>query len=205
MKILALSPHTDDCEIGCGGSLYKHYALGHEIRHIAFSMAVKSIPPGFTKDATRKEVFEASRVIGATDVQIHDFPVRDFPAYRQEILELMTAINKEFGPDIVFLPSTFDTHQDHQVITQEGFRAFKYSTILGYEIPWNNLQFSTQAFVVLYKDQIDKKIKAVDTYESQKIRLFGGSDFIRTLATFRGNQIHTDYAEAFEVIRWIVR
>lgn len=205
MKILALSPHTDDCEIGCGGSIAKHSGNGHEIYHVAFSKAVKSIPDGFSSDSTEREVRQASDILGATNLQIYNFPVRDFPAYRQEILEIMTQINNEFSPDLVLLPSTFDTHQDHQVVTAEGFRAFKYCSILGYEIPWNNLKFVTSSFVLLSNAHLRKKIQAVEAYMSQKIKMYGGTTCIETLAAFRGNQIHSRYAEAFEVIRWIIK
>ena len=75
--------------------------------------------------------------------------MRTFPVHRQDILELLIALWEEWSPDIVFQPSLHDVHQDHQVIAAEGLRAFKRTTILGYEIPWNNFDFAYQAYVSL--------------------------------------------------------
>ena len=69
--------------------------------------------------------------------------------HRQDILELLVALWEEWRPDAVFQPSLHDIHQDHQVVAAEGLRAFKRTTILGYEIPWNNFDFAYQAYVSL--------------------------------------------------------
>jgi hypothetical protein len=58
------------------------------------------------------------------------------------------------------MPSLHDIHQDHLCIGVEGVRAFKQISILGYELPWNNLTFNTQLFVFLDEKHIDKKIEA---------------------------------------------
>ena len=90
---------------------------------------------------------EATTEIGipADCLTVHDFDVRTFPDHRQAILELLIEIWNDWQPDCVFQPSLHDVHQDHQTIAQEGLRAFKRTTILGYEIPWNNFDFSYQA------------------------------------------------------------
>ena len=73
---------------------------------------------------------------------VHDFDVRTFPERRQDILELLVALWEEWQPDVVFQPSLHDVHQDHRTVAEEGLRAFKRTTILGYEIPWNNFDFA---------------------------------------------------------------
>ena len=80
---------------------------------------------------------------------MHDFDVRTFPERRQDILELLVALWEEWRPDVVFQPSHHDVHQDHQTIAQEGLRAFKRTTIFGYEVPWNNFDFSYGAYIAL--------------------------------------------------------
>ena len=82
----------------------------------------------------------------------------------------MIQLGKQFTPDIVFLPSFNDTHQDHNTIAHEGFRAFKKTTMLAYEVPWNNLQFRTNCFVVLEEEHLQLKMKALNKYKSQKHR-----------------------------------
>jgi LmbE family N-acetylglucosaminyl deacetylase len=116
----------------------------------------------------------------------------------------MIELSRRFQPDMVFLPSANDTHQDHQVIAQEGFRAFKRTTMLGYEVPWNNLDFRTSCFIELTEVQLNIKTSSVQMYESQKHRDYASPEFIQSLALTRGVQIGKRYAEAFEVVRWII-
>jgi len=207
MIIICLAPHTDDGEIGMGGSINKFIEEGNEVYYIAFSTAEKSLPQRFSKDSTRKEVVKATGILGIKpdNLVILNFEVRTFSKYRQEILEIMIEMNKKIKPDIVFLPSSTDTHQDHSTIQEEGFRAFKKCSILGYEVPWNNLNFTTNSFIFLKKENIQKKIDSLSCYLSQKVKNNNGLEIIKPLAKVRGLQIGTEYAEAFEVIRWIIK
>ena len=116
----------------------------------------------------------------------------------------MITLNEEIQPDLVFLPSKDDTHQDHKVISDEGFRAFKKTSILGYEIPWNNLTFNTNAFCLLEKKHVDKKIESLREYISQMNRSYINEELILSLAKTRGGQIGHKYAETFEAIRLIL-
>ena len=203
--VLILAPHTDDGEFGCGGSIVKLIARGYRVVYVAFSAAEQSVLPQFPRDILRHEVVEATRTLGIkeSDCLVLDFAVRKFPELRQEILEKMVLLNKEYHPDIVFLPSMQDTHQDHLVIAQEGFRAFKKTTMFGYEVPWNNLNFITTCFYVLDETQLQTKIKALQCYRSQQHRSYVTEEFIRSLAITRGTQISQRYAEVFEVVRLI--
>lgn len=206
MRILILAPHTDDGEFGCGGSVARFVSEGHEVHYVAFSAAEKSVPAGFDSDILRKEVVGATGVLGIPreNLRVLNFEVRDFPVHRQEILEVMVRLQADLAPDMVFLPSTADTHQDHQTVSAEGFRAFKKTSILGYELPWNNLTFTTNAFILLSEQHVERKIQALAQYRSQVGRSYATGDYVRNLANVRGTQIQTRYAEAFEGIRWIM-
>ena len=205
-KILVLSPHTDDGELGCGGSIAKLVEEGKEVYYVALSACEKSVPEGYPPDILKKEVKKAIRVLGIenSNLLLFDFEVREFPLLRQKILDTLIEIREEISPDTVFTPSSFDTHQDHRVTREETLRAFKKCTILGYEQPWNNITFDTTAFIRLEERHIIKKVEALNCYESQKDRAYLNEEFIRSLARTRGVQINSDYAEAFEVIRWII-
>lgn len=206
-KVLILAPHTDDGEFGCGGSITKFIEEGTQIFYVAFSAAEKSVPKGMPSDILRTEVKNATGLLGIKEKNLFvlKYPVREFPKYRQDILENMIKFNQEIQPDLVMLPSTFDTHQDHQVVMQEGFRAFKKTTMLGYEIAWNNLTFNTNAFIFLEKRHIDAKINSLKCYISQLGRSYVTEELVRSLAITRGAQIGTTYAETFEVIRWVIK
>jgi LmbE family N-acetylglucosaminyl deacetylase len=132
---------------------------------------------------------------------VHDFDVRTFPERRQDILELLVAQWEDFRPDVVFQPSVHDVHQDHQTVAQEGLRAFKRTTVLGYEIPWNNFDFSYGCYVALEERHVEKKVAAVSCYASQQHRRYADGDYIWHLARVHGTNVNRDYAEVFQVYR----
>ncbi len=204
--VLILAPHTDDGELGCGGTIAKLCREGSKVIYVAFSTCRRSLPEGWEPDTLEKEVKKAVLILGVqtSDLILFDYDVRKFKDSRQQILEDMIKLRQKFNPDLVFVPSPSDIHQDHQVISEEGLRAFKSTTILGYEMPWNNVSFNTQAFMKLRKQDVDKKVEALMEYHSQKHRAYLNKNFIFSLATVRGVQIGTDYAESFEVIRSIL-
>ena len=205
-RILVLAPHTDDGEFGCGGSVTRFIDEGKEVYYVAFSTAEESVPDPWPKDILKVEVKEATSRLGILpdNLIIFRYKVRELSYHRQEILEELVRIKKDIRPDLVFLPSSNDLHQDHSTVSVEGIRAFKDTAILGYEIPWNNIEFHTEAFISLSEENIDRKVFALDAYNSQKGRSYANEEFVRSLARMRGVQIGVRYAEAFEVIRWII-
>jgi hypothetical protein len=71
-------------------------------------------------------------------------------------------------------------------------------------MPWNNIVFETRCFVELQERHLALKIAALNKYASQQHRAYLSADFIRGLAITRGTQFESNYAEAFEVVRWIL-
>src|ERR687883_2068218 len=135
-RVLVLAPHTDDGEFGAGGTMARLVEEGADVRYVAFSIATRSLPEGYAADTLAREVREATAELGIPEalLTVHDFEVRTFPEHRQEILELLVELWEEWKPEVVFQPSLNDVHQDHQVVAAEGLRAFKRTTVLGYEI-----------------------------------------------------------------------
>ncbi|MEJ1928880.1 PIG-L deacetylase family protein [Nostoc sp. NIES-2111] len=204
-RVLVLAPHTDDGELGCGGTIARYCREGREVYYVAFSICTRSLPEGLAPDTLAKEVAAATKVLGipSENLILYDYDVRRFKEFRQEILEEMVKIGRQLKPDLVFVPSPTDIHQDHQVISEEGLRAFKNTTVLGYEMPWNNLSFNTRSFSILSDEDVTTKVEALKEYKSQAHRSYINENFIRSLATTRGVQIGATWAEAFEVIRFI--
>ena len=202
-RALVLAPHTDDGEFGCGGTMARLVEDGVDVRYVAFSIATKSLPEGFPPDTLASEVREATAELGIAEgnLDVHDFEVRTFPARRQDILEILISLWEEWSPDVVFQPSLHDVHQDHQAVAAEGLRAFKRTTILGYEIPWNNFDFAYQAYVALEERHIERKVAALAMYASQQHRRYADPDYIRNLARLHGTNVSRGYAECFQVYR----
>lgn len=204
-NVLVLAPHTDDGELGAGGTIAKLIEADATVYYAAFSTAEKSVPEGFPKDILKTEVKNATFKLGikSNNLLIYNYEVRKLNYVRQEILEELINLRRQINPDLVLLPSLNDIHQDHSTVAQEGLRAFKQTTILGYELIWNNLTFSTSCFVKLNKEHIEKKCRALKEYKSQQHRDYISEEFVKSLAKTRGVQIGSEYAEAFEVIRLI--
>src|SRR4026208_1996186 len=169
----------------------------------AFSIATRSLPPGFEPNTLAREVREATGELGITEdhLTVHDFDIRTFPDRRQDILELLVELWEEWRPDVVFQPSHHDVHQDHQTIAQEGLRAFKRTTIFGYEVPWNNFDFSYGAYVSLEKRHVERKVAALARYASQQHRRYADPEYIWNLARVHGGNVNRAHAECFQVYR----
>ena len=204
-RVLVLAPHTDDGELGCGGTISRMVEEGREVYYAAFSTAAESVPPPFPPNILEKEVREGTKVLGipAANLLVYKYRVRHLPDMRQEILEELVRMKREIDPATVFLPSAQDLHQDHQTIHIEGLRAFKTVTVLGYELPWNNLSFDYRHFCVLTREHVQTKVAALRCYQSQQHRPYTQEDFIWSWARTRGGQIMVEYAEAFDVLRWV--
>ena len=204
--VYVLAPHTDDGELGAGATISKLIEEGADVYYFAFSTAETSVPDGFPKDILKTEVINATKKLGIKkeNVIIYNYEVRKLNYARQEILEDLMKYKRKLKPDLVLMPSLNDIHQDHSTIAQEGLRAFKNCTILGYELIWNNLTFDTTSFIKLDKKHIQAKCDALKEYKSQGDRDYMSEEFIYSLARTRGVQIGTKYAESFEVVRWVM-
>lgn len=203
MKIIVFAPHTDDIELGCGATLSRYIKEGAEVKYISFSICEEWVPKEFPADILFTEATNAAKSLGVKEENIHIYRFRATELWkiRDKIFDIMFAINKSFVPDMVFCHSKKDLHQDHSCVAIECERVFKSSTILGYEMPWNNIEFKSNCHIKISKIDIENKIKALNFYESQKHKNYVDEDFIWSLAKVRGVQIKEKYAESFEVIR----
>lgn len=205
-KVLVLAPHTDDGELGCGGTIARLIREGHEVHYVAFCSCDESLPEGLAKGTLRAEVIRATRVLGIPEerVSVLDFPVRYLAQHRQDVLQKMVELNRQLAPDVIFCPTRDDLHQDHGVVAMEALRAFKARTILGYEMPWNNITFDANFLVRLEETDVELKVAALAEYESQRHRPYITGRFVRGLSHSRGVTIGQEYAEAFTLYRGVL-
>jgi LmbE family N-acetylglucosaminyl deacetylase len=204
--ILVLAPHTDDGELGCGGSIARLCQLGYSVVYYAFCSCDESLPKGFEQGTLKRELFKATNVLGISseNIFVDNFAVRRLSYFRQEVLECLYRLSREIDPQIVFCPTRDDLHQDHAVVASEAQRAFKDKTILGYEMPWNNIIFNANYIIRLEEQHIELKINALKQYTSQAQRAYLDEKFIRSLAQMRGVTVNAVYAEAFTLYRAVL-
>ena len=205
-RILLLSPHTDDGELGCGATVSKLIRQGKEVHYAAFSACEQSVRPEFPKDILIHEVKEATAELGiaAENLRLYRYEVRTFNYRRQEILDDLIRLREELKPDTVLMPCLHDIHQDHKTMAEEALRAFKFGNLFSYELPWNKLNFSTAAFEVVEEEDAQRKVAALARYRSQAHRPYANEEFLRSQLRMRGVQVARHYAEAFETVRIVM-
>src|SRR5436309_1578133 len=211
MRVLILSAHADDAQVAAGGTIIRMLEEDHEVFYIGFSIAEESVPEGFPRDVLDRESRAACAELTVRDknVEIKRYKVRRFPDKRQDILDDLIHLRNDVEPDVVFIPSTSDIHQDHAVLANEAIRAFRRKcSVYGYDFPWNVLQTSPlHLFVELTDSHVSRKVRACRCFKSQieKENNCFSEEYIRALAIERGNRIGSRYAEAFEVLRDVRR
>jgi LmbE family N-acetylglucosaminyl deacetylase len=204
-QVLALGAHTDDIEMGCGGTLarIRRESPSTRITVVALSRAEASLPEGSALDRLERE-FRASIAHLGDDVEVivMDYPTRTLDEHRQSVLDDLISLRRRLEPDLVFTHSTLDTHQDHAVLSAETVRAFRGLSVLGYEAPWNQTVSIAPLRVALQPEDVDVKMAMVTEYQSQAQlgRIYVTPEFVRGFASYRGAQAKTAHAEAFELI-----
>lgn len=199
MKILLLAPHSDDVELACGATVARFIEEQHDILWV-------TIAPVEMLNVEHLSVIQELGLEKSKCPYFH-FNIRHIFERRQELLENLFSIKSSFSPDLVVGPSLNDFHQDHRTVAEEMVRAFKNSSsVICYELPWNHISFDVQLLVRLEDRHIEKKLQMLKKFKSQlSIRgRYFSVEFIRGLSAVRGIQLGSDYAEAFEIMRWII-
>lgn len=200
MRILALNAHVDDVDFAAGGTVSKFIEQGHEVYYI-----VCTTEPLYPNEDLVGEYKLAMKTSGVNEYKTLSLTNKHLERDRQTILDVFNEFNDGLKPDIVLGPALHDFHQDHHTVYREMCRAFKTSSsILCYEIPYNYTSFSTQLFTRLEKRHIEKKFEVLQCYQSQAHKPYLSKERIFGLASVRGAQCNNDYAEAFEVVRWMM-
>ena len=153
-RVLFLGAHPDDIELGAG-------ALIHNIR--GQSEILCATLSDNQKNPMLKNVVEEHRasmaVLGVPEDHdlIETFETRKFPDLRQEVLEYLLKLRREFKPEIIFCHSQNDIHQDHNVVTQEALRAYRGLTLLGFDVVRSSYNFFPHFLVEVTEEDVEAK------------------------------------------------
>lgn len=203
-NVLIISPHLDNGNLGCGGTIVKLVQSGFKVHYISFSVSDDNcFNNSNNKNDLKLKNQAALKILGVSNFILENFPNQKLNQHRQEILEILISLKKSLSPKMVFMPASLSIHQDHKVIFQEGIRAFKHTSCYGYDLPWDTDTFKTMCFFVLNSTQLALKIKSVNSFKSKNNNIYSKKEFLKGLARVRGKQINVEFAEAFEVIRYV--
>ncbi len=198
-KLLCLGAHSDDIEIGTGATVLRMLRDNPEldITWVCFS--------GEGSDRETEARNSAKAFAPNASFTCHPFSDRYFPSQQLRIKESFETI-KAFDPDLVFTHSRDDRHQDHRVINELTWNAFRSHQILEYEIPkWDGDLQRPNVYVTADKELMDRKIGLLlEHFGTQRSKHWFDDETFRALARLRGLESNTRYAEAFVARKLVV-
>jgi LmbE family N-acetylglucosaminyl deacetylase len=199
-RILFIGAHPDDIEIGCG-ALIAHIAGKADIKCVTLSDNQKN--PLLANVVREHQRSMEILGIKPESVIVGQFETRRFPQARQEILEYMIKLNQDFHPDIVFVHTKADIHQDHATVTGEGLRAFRGTTVLGFDVIRSSYGFFPNFLVGVDELDVNKKIAALAEYHTYDSKYYFDPEITRATLIRNGALAERKYAEGFDILRII--
>jgi len=196
LKILCLGSHSDDIEIGCGGTILRLLSENRniEVTWVVFSSSKKRESEArasarlFLKGAKRQKVV------------INHFRDSFFPFDGAKIKERFEGL-KRTSPDLILTHNHKDAHQDHRLISELTWNAFRNHLILEYEIPkYDGDLGQPNFFVPLDQEIYEKKIRHIlEAFKTQRVKRWFGKDTFLALMRLRGLECvaSSGYAEGF--------
>jgi LmbE family N-acetylglucosaminyl deacetylase len=195
LRVLCLGAHSDDIEIGCGGTILK---LLENHANVSFHWVV------FSSNKERKKEAEKSAKIylagaGKRRVTIKEFRDGFFPYIGSEIKEYFEILKREVVPDLVFTHYRSDLHQDHRLVSDLTWNTFRDHLILEYEIPkYDGDLGQPNVYVRLEESIVDRKIDhLMKSFQSQAENQWFTPETFRSMLRLRGIESNAKYAEAF--------
>jgi len=194
-RVLCLGAHSDDIEIGCGGTLLK---LLRDRRDLQVQWVVFS---GRGSRAREARASAKAFLSGAekSNVVVRQFRDSFFPTQLKEIKGYVERIKSSFEPDLVFTHYRDDRHQDHRVVSDLTWNTFRNHVILEYEIPKYDGDLGIPNFFVrLEENDCRKKVDYLCRhFQTQANKHWFAEETFRGLMRLRGMECASAYAEAF--------
>lgn len=197
-RILFVGAHPDDIELGCGAFL--HQIVPHcEVLCVTLSDNQKN--PNL-KNVVEEHLASFS-VLGVPEnrIIIEKFETRKFPDNRQEVLEYLLKLRKDFKPEMVFVHTRSDIHQDHNVVTEEALRAYRGTTVLGFDVVRSSYGFFPHFLVGVSQADVDAKLAALAEYRTYTDKYYFDPSLLRATMVRHGALAEKPYAEGFDILR----
>ncbi len=197
-RVLFLGAHPDDIELGCG-------ALIHHIKGMSDLLCVTLSDNQKNPDLqnVKDEHLRSMSVLGIPKEKVvfGPFTTRIFHDSRQEILEYFLKLRNDFQPDIIFVHSKQDVHQDHNTMTEEALRAFRGITVLGFDVVRSSHGFFPHFLVEVTEEDVNAKIEALSQYETYRDKYYFNNELTRSIMVRHGALAERPFAEGFDILR----
>jgi LmbE family N-acetylglucosaminyl deacetylase len=197
-KICFIGAHPDDIELGCGAFIAN---IQGKADILCVTLSDNQENPALLHLV--EEHFRSMGVLGVdhSHIKIGTFITRRFPELRQEILEYLYQLNREYQPDIVITHTRSDIHQDHQQTTEEVLRAFRGTTVLGFDALRSSYGFFPHFLVEVNVEDVEKKILALTEYSTYHDKYYFDAAVLRATLIRHGALAERPYAEGFDILR----
>lgn len=197
-RVCFIGAHPDDIEIGCGALIAQ---ISHHTDVLCVTLSDNQKNPQLTNLVGEHRRSMAILGVKPDQVILGQFETRRFPHARQEILEYMIDLNRTFNPDIVFVHTKADIHQDHGTITEEALRAFRGVTVLGFDVIRSSYGFFPSFLVEVTQSDVEMKIAALSEYRTYEGKYYFSPDVTRATLIRHGALCERPFAEGFDILR----
>ena len=196
-RVLAIGAHSDDLEIGCGGTML---ALTQACPGISVHWVVLAAPG--ERGAEARASADAMLADAAeTVVEVHAFRDGYLPHESAAVKDTFEGLKSQMTPDLVLTHAREDLHQDHRLVCELTWNTFRDHLILEYEIPkWDGDLGRPNVYVPLGERQVERKLALLaDQFSSQRGKDWYDDDVFRGLMRVRGMECRSPsgFAEAF--------
>jgi len=197
LKALFLGAHSDDIELGCGGTILSLLEQGQELE--VWWVVFAATPERRLEAERSAEIFLRGAV--KKEIVVKDFKESFFPYIGSEIKVCFEELKRTISPDVVFTHFRDDLHQDHRLISELTWNTFRDHLILEYEIvKYDGGLGSPNVFVHLSEEVCAKKMKyLMENFQSQRSHRWFTEETFRAILRLRGVESNAPekYAEAF--------
>jgi N-acetylglucosamine malate deacetylase 1 len=197
-KVCFIGAHPDDIELGCGAFISN---IKGKAELLCVTLSDNQQNPLLNQLVD--EHYRSMAILGvpADHVKLESFVTRRFPELRQEILEYLYCLNHEYQPDIVITHTHSDIHQDHQQTTEEVLRAFRGTTVLGFDALRSSYGFFPHFLVEVSEQDVECKIQALGEYSTYHEKYYFDASVLRATLIRHGALAERPYAEGFDILR----
>lgn len=199
-KVCFIGAHPDDIELGCGALIAQ---ISRHTEVLCFTLSDNQKNPEHSNLVD--EHYQSMAVLGVPkeNIILGQFETRRFPQSRQEILEYLININRQYHPEIVFVHTRADLHQDHGTVTEEALRAFRGTTVLGFDVLRSSYGFFPNFLVEVTEEDVALKVQALAAYKTYASRYYFSPDITRATLIRHGALAERSFAEGFDTLRII--
>ncbi len=197
-KVCFIGAHPDDIELGCGAFISN---INGKADILCVTLSDNQKNPALTHVVD--EHYRSMNILGVPHdhIRLGTFVTRRFPELRQEILEYLYQLNHDYQPDIVITHTRADIHQDHLQTTEEVLRAFRGTTVLGYDALRSSYGFFPHFLVEVSQEDVERKIKALAEYSTYNDKYYFDPDVLRATLIRHGALAERPFAEGFDILR----